>query len=129
MKYVIAVAIAFSVLIVSATGQQATNADTSANAVFLGCKAFAEDRATTARLLNIAGVCAGLVLGLSYVGEVLPPEHQSCVPPTSDAQQLTRVVVRYIEARPQRMHEDFRALTLEAFHNAWPCKSGQLPSR
>jgi hypothetical protein len=39
MRYVIAIAIAFSVVITSATGQQVTE-DTSANATFLGCKAF-----------------------------------------------------------------------------------------
>jgi Ssp1 endopeptidase immunity protein Rap1a len=97
--------------------------DTSANSVFLGCKAFAEDRVTNARLVNLAGFCAGVVHALGYAGKILPPEYQSCVPPTSDARQLARVVVKYIEARPQRMHEDFRDLTMEAFHDAWPCKS------
>jgi len=122
MKYVIAIAFAFSALITSATGQQVTE-DTSANPVFLGCKAFAEDRATNVRLVNMAHYCSGVVHALAYVAKVLPPEHQSCAPPTSDARQLARVVVRYIEARPERMHEDFRVLTLEAFHNAWPCKT------
>jgi len=125
MKYIIAVAIAFCVAIVSATGQQ-VDADTSANAAFLGCKAFAEGRITNATLANQAGFCAGVVHGLSSVAEYLtPPEWQSCAPPTSDARQLARVVISYIEARPQRMHEDFRRLTLEAFHNAWPCKTAR----
>ena len=123
MRYVIAVAIAFSVLITSATGQQVTE-DTSANAVFLGCKSFAETQRANLQLLQLGNFCSGVVHGLAYVGEILPPEIQSCAPPTSDARQLARVVVKYIEARPQRMHEDFRHLTLEAFHYAWPCKSG-----
>jgi hypothetical protein len=37
---------------------------------------------------------------------------------------LARVVVDFIEAHPERKSEDFRRLTLEAFHDAWPCKSG-----
>src|SRR5262249_1985979 len=87
--------------------------------VFLGCKALVEDRPTPA-----ANFCSGIVHGLGGVGQYLtPPEWQSCVPPTSDTAQLARVVINYIEARPQRMHEDFRRLTLEAFHKAWPCKS------
>ena len=107
-----------------AQAQPATD-DTSANSVFLGCKAFAEGQATRdLQLLQLGNVCAGVVHGLAYVGKILPTEIQSCAPPTSDARQLARVVVRYIEARPQRMHEDFRNLTLEAFRNAWPCKSG-----
>ena len=36
--------------------------------------------------------------------------------------QAIAVVVKYIEARPERMHEDFRALALEALTAAWPCK-------
>jgi hypothetical protein len=27
-----------------------------------------------------------------------------------------------VEARPERMHEDFRALAVEAMQKAWPCK-------
>jgi Rap1a immunity proteins len=109
-------------LIGSATAQPNVQEDTSANLVFLGCKAFVENQATNAQLLNAAGFCAGVVHALGYVGKNLPAEYQSCAPPTSDARQLARVVINYIEARPQRMHEDFRMLTLEAFHQAWPCK-------
>jgi hypothetical protein len=36
--------------------------------------------------------------------------------------QAARVIVRYIEARPQRMHESFVSLVIEALHDAWPCK-------
>jgi hypothetical protein len=100
--------------------------DTSANSTFLGCKAFAEDRMTNLRLNAGGNFCSGALHALAGVGQYLsPPEWQSCAPPTSDARQQARVVVNYIEARPQRMHEDFRVLALEAFHNAWPCKSSR----
>jgi len=122
MKYVITVAVAFFVAIVSATAQQPIE-NTSANTVFLGCKAYAENRMTNMRLGAIGHFCAGVVHGLAYVAERLPQEDRSCAPPTSDAQQLVRVVISYLEARPQHMHEDFRTLALEAFHNAWPCKT------
>ena len=36
--------------------------------------------------------------------------------------QVIRVIVAYIDKRPERMHEDFALLTLEALKNAWPCK-------
>jgi Rap1a immunity proteins len=36
--------------------------------------------------------------------------------------QSVAVVVKYIEARPQRMHEPFGKLALEALTAAWPCK-------
>jgi hypothetical protein len=92
----------------------------SANAWFLGCKAFAENNARTVELMVDGSYCGGIVHGLSAVSQVLPPKMQYCAPVTSTASQLMRVVVRYIEAQPQRMHEDLRQLVLEAFHNAWP---------
>jgi hypothetical protein len=36
--------------------------------------------------------------------------------------QLVRVVVAYIDARPERMHESFAVVALEALQAAWPCK-------
>lgn len=109
-------------LIGSATAQSNVQ---GVNLAFLGCKAFVEDQAKNAELVSAANFCSGVVHGLAYVGKILPPEQQSCAPPTSDARELARVVINYIEAHPQRMHEDFRMLVLEAFHNAWPCKSNR----
>ena len=124
MRYIITVSVAFFVAIVSA-GAQPPIEDASANSVFLGCKAFAEAQVTNLQLNQLGNFCSGIVHGLAGVGQYLTPsEWQSCVPSTSTARQLARVAVRYIEAHPQRMHEDFRLLTLEAFHNAWPRKSG-----
>jgi hypothetical protein len=97
--------------------------DTSANSWFLGCKACVEGRMNDARLVGIGNFCSGVIHALAYVGEALPPAVQYCAPPTSTAQQLARVVLTYIEARPQRMHEDFRLLVIEALHDSWPCNS------
>jgi hypothetical protein len=36
--------------------------------------------------------------------------------------QTVAVVIKYIEARPERMHEDFGKLAYEALTAAWPCK-------
>jgi Rap1a immunity proteins len=115
----------YPALIVSATAQRA-NDDASANAMLRGCKAFVEGRATDAQLYGLGNFCAGIVMGLASVGKDLSrPEWQFCAPATTNAQQLARVVVDFIEAHPDRMREDFKRLTLEAFHNAWPCESGR----
>jgi len=70
------------------------------------------------------GVCLGIIEGLVYTITFLPPQFNSCPPPGAGVtmQQMIRVVVAYIERRPERMHEDFRTLTLEAWHEAWPCQ-------
>jgi hypothetical protein len=68
-----------------------------------------------------SGHCAGLIEGLTYAAYASGGS-ETCRPPSivTDA-QLVRVVLAYIEHRPQRMHEDFRKLALEALHEAWPC--------
>jgi Rap1a immunity proteins len=101
-----------------------TAAAQSPDGWFLGCKAFAEGRANTQpQLYGMQSYCSGVVHGLVAVGPLLPPRLQFCPPQASSPSELARVVVQYVEAQPERMHEDFRQLTLEAFHDAWPCKS------
>jgi Rap1a immunity proteins len=36
--------------------------------------------------------------------------------------QSVAVVIKYIEARPQRMQENFGRLAVAAMQAAWPCK-------
>jgi hypothetical protein len=119
-------AFTWAALTVSASeaAAQLPTGDTSANAIFRGCKALVEGQTRDAQLYALGNFCGGIVVGLASVGQHLSlPEWQSCVPATSEARQLAQVVVNYIETHPERMREDFRRLTLEAFHDAWPCKS------
>jgi hypothetical protein len=99
-----------------------TQIDSSANTYFLGCKAFVEGRPDS-ETFAIGNVCSGIVHALAGVAQILPPNYQACIPATLTLRQLTLVVLKYIEARPQRMNEDFRVLSVEALHNAWPCDS------
>jgi hypothetical protein len=61
------------------------------------------------------GECRGIIEGIAFA---------SCadIPDAVTAGQMVRVVVRYIEARPQRMHQFFVVLAREALIDAWPCK-------
>jgi hypothetical protein len=105
---------------------QAPAGDISGNSIFVGCKALVEDRAPTTELFSLGNLCAGMVIGLASVGQFLsPPEWRFCPPAVSDSKQLAQVVVKYIDAHPQQKQDDLRKLMLEAFHEAWPCKSGQ----
>jgi hypothetical protein len=92
----------------------------SANAVMPGCRTFLGDmaQAKTSEALDAAR-CLGLVEGIVYgasAGMLV------CNEPTVTAGQAIRVVTKYIESRPERLHQDFRALALEALRAAWPCK-------
>jgi hypothetical protein len=67
------------------------------------------------------GICTGLLEGLIYMSEYLPPDRRPCYAKNVTPVQIVRVILAYIEGRPQRMHEDFRELAIEALHDAWPC--------
>jgi Rap1a immunity proteins len=114
MRILFAIAL---VLFATAAGAQDFN---SANYRMEGCRAALADRAT-----YNTGYCLGLVDGIVF-GEFGHDTY--CFPPISAAgagvtlKQIVRVVVAYIDARPARMHEDFRKLALEALVDAWPCK-------
>jgi len=61
------------------------------------------------------GRCVGLLEGLAHTGTF-------CVPSGVTRNQVVAVVVKDIEARPERMHERFGKLATEALTAAWPCK-------
>jgi hypothetical protein len=86
---------------------------TSANATMPGCREFlVRDSRKEAWGQPY---CVGVIVGLMMVSD------NSCGPPNATTNQIIRVVVQYIDARPARMHEDFRKLALEALRAAWPC--------
>jgi hypothetical protein len=102
-----AVALALTVTAASAEEEML-----SANYWLPRCKAFVSG---SARELLGQGICAGRVEGLGFA---------SCpqIPDSVTRQQIVLVVVRYIEARPQRMHESFLVLAAQALRDAWPCR-------
>jgi hypothetical protein len=88
-------------------------AETSANTIMPGCRAFLTQ---SNRELWGSPFCAGVIVGLRAVPDI------SCEPDSVTTGQVVRVLVQYIDARPARMHEDFRKLALEAMKAAWPCQ-------
>src|SRR5262245_18516067 len=67
------------------------------------------------------GVCRGIIPPLNEPSQFSPPHLRSCSPDGVTSGQAVRVVLAYIERRPQRMHENFKSLAIEALHEAWPC--------
>jgi hypothetical protein len=93
----------------------------SANSMLLACKRFIGEggQASDAE----AGYCAGTIDILAAIGTSIS-ERVVCwdVPDETTTEQRVRVVVRYIEAHPARMHEPMPRLAIEALRDAWPCK-------
>ena len=76
-----AIVCAALIVSVSEAAAQLRTRDTSANAIFHGCKALAEGQTTNAQLYALGNFCAGIVIGLASVGQRLSlPEWQSCAP-------------------------------------------------
>ncbi len=103
--------------------------DPSANTFLPACKALMADKGLNAFQAFRAGACAGIIQGISMMGRLMrlnsPQEVQpGCmdIPDAVTPQQQIRVVVRYIDARPARMHERFDGLAAEALVAAWPCR-------
>jgi Ssp1 endopeptidase immunity protein Rap1a len=100
-----------------------------ANNVTKGCRAqIAQTNPDTEANWFLRGICIGMVTALSRTAFSLEPLGVGamgiCMPSSGavTADQQMRIIVAYIDARPNRLHEDFNKLAWEALIDAWPCK-------
>jgi hypothetical protein len=98
------------------TTVQAAERTYTANDLLQDCKDSLLERAAVRRPFY-SGLCMGLVAGANYV------DAKSCAPEDATDSQLVRVVLAYVELRPQRLNEDFMKLVVDALRSAWPCSN------
>ena len=91
------------------------NETVSADFAMPGCRNYVSQNAREGDAFK-KGFCLGLVSSLGYMNKDI------CLLPGVTQPQAIRVVVEYIDARPSRLHEDFRKLAVEALKAAWPCE-------
>jgi hypothetical protein len=98
--------------------------ETSADYFMPGCR----DAASLITFSNVGesagqverqGFCAGIVVGLSFMGE----PYGICVPAGTTSQQITSIVVQYVDGQPDRIREDFNHFAVEALRANWPCST------
>jgi hypothetical protein len=89
---------------------------TSADAVMPGCRDLLRNGGDQDQPLM--GVCIGIIRTMLHFSSALG----SCAPAAASVGQTVREVVLYIDQRPERMHERFETLALEAQQQAWPCR-------
>jgi len=110
------------VVAVSALAQEDKD---SASYMLRYCRAAANNEPLTRPAdAAMAGMCVGMIDGISLMMSDFPPEEKeksSCPPSKVKLEHIVRAVIAYIEARPERMNENFKTLTIEAIHEAWPC--------
>lgn len=71
------------------------------------------------------GDCAGKIYALIAVGSYLQPNMRICFPGDAIMLQGPKVVVRFMETHPERLHEPAIILFIDALRSAWPC-SGNI---
>ena len=66
---------------------------------------------------------------LGYVAALVDFPLGICAPGTATYGQAVRVVTSYVDARPDRQHEPFAGLAMEALRQAWPCPLERRPAQ
>jgi len=87
----------------------------SANHAMQGCRELVNQSNRDARLQT---ECASTVRTMIYVAT----SRGICPPSGATVGQAVKVIVAYIDARPERLHEQFEPFALEALQQAWPCR-------
>ncbi len=111
-------ALAILLALFSSSAQAAPPAVTrayTAEFYLTGCKDFIAGRSNF-----LGGRCVGAVEVLDALSH---DTKAFCAPEATNNLERVRIIVAYIEARPERMKEDFRLLANEAMAKAWPCKN------
>ncbi|HXV24712.1 MAG TPA: Rap1a/Tai family immunity protein [Alphaproteobacteria bacterium] len=121
-------AVAFPILLSLGTGAAAENIldAKSADDVVPGCTRYLAlldgqgDFTDTLENSLQNGFCVGSVVGIS---EALLVTRFACQPKAGKASdmQAVRIVVEYVNDRPERLNERFNMLAIEALSKAWPC--------
>src|SRR5262245_52578344 len=97
----------------------------SANYMLRYCRAAANNEPLTRSAdAAMAGMCVGIIDGIALMMSDFSPEEKqksSCPSSKVKLEQIVRAVITYIGARPERMHENFKTLVIEAIHETWPC--------
>src|SRR5262245_31054242 len=97
----------------AAVAQPDTN---SANFILPACREYFSDDTNIQNPFR-AGRCAGIIETLRFTG------FRTCIPQETTNGQVGNVLLRYLDQHPQRLHENFKVLAVEALQRAWPCRN------
>jgi hypothetical protein len=115
------------------SGAAAAQQDFSSGKYYLAaCKGFMTSTSVdSAREARDEGACFGAVQTLTilrgFLREFLPARYRFCMPEGATTGEAIRLIVSYMESRPERLHEQFVLLAIEALAEAWPCPTPGQP--
>ena len=69
------------------------------------------------------GRCSGQIETLFLLASAgaLVPDARFCPPGGATMDQTRKVIIKYIDDRPEQLHRPFHDLAIEALRKAWPC--------
>ena len=119
-RYAIGMAAALALLGQQGSASAQSTDIWSANSLMPGCRdAMSTDAAPNQLRAYVKGECTAAIRAIIFFGQ----SHLGvCLPDRATLGQAIRVVVLHIDQRPERMHERFELLALEALQKAWPCR-------
>lgn len=104
----------------------------SALYVYEGCKAAANLVISSDRTVPLydpnAAFCCGAFTALRGVTSIVSNGNRTmvlhvCAPSQSTVSQYIRILLKYVDDHPERAHNDFEFVALEALMGAFPCRS------
>jgi hypothetical protein len=102
-----------------------TASATSGNDLYRACKylAIGESIPHDEQLFTEIARCLEAINTMYAIAHRLEPSLRSCAPDSTGqlSQQLARVVVKWMDKRPERTHELLPHIIAQAFREAWPC--------
>jgi Rap1a immunity proteins len=67
----------------------------------------------------------GQMKAMLFLAPAIDGPLRACPPNGSNIFQAAKVVVAYLDAHPERLHESFLGLAITAIAQAWPCAPGK----
>jgi len=102
------------------TGAQALHAQTTGNKLREQCAA-----ASRSEMSINAGLCIGFINGFWEVAKMLPLSAKinlACWPDGVTPNQIAKIVVKYLDEHPERLHLPAAQLVYDATYAVFPCE-------
>lgn len=109
------------------SGEQVMAAGSDGNELLLQCRSVVRSMDTDQMNGSYGdGLCLGLIHGVKgmtwFLEDGLSQPYRTCIPGDVNNGQAARIVVKFLESRPELLNQDRGTLVWRALKNAYPCK-------
>lgn len=113
--------LALAACLLAPPGRAQLDADAVAT-LMPGCRlVITSATATTPTEAGQAGRCMGIVRTLISLSDVLMPQARFCPPAALSVGDFIRVILAYVDTRPEMLDDYFPYVAIGAGQSVWPC--------